>query len=413
MLKRNRLVPYLFLGSTPYLRVVAIDCSFAAQVVPGRGLVPAPRREPVRERQVADAPVGLEHPHHLAEHGAPVRDVLEHVRAVDDPGATVADRQGLPVTDDGRVRRPVVEAELGEIVFDDVAMRPRGLERLRGVARPAADVDRGHTGGIDVATDVPQRVAREVVVEGVRIRRLLPEQLEEVDAARDSLGRNVGGRRVRRHPSRLGVTNHSGLPRRAGVVVVDRGDCRAQERLQRGVPREPRGPGLGPSPHRLPPRAILGQRDPLPHERVIVGGQDAGHPVDDGIAHTGDVVGERGSRAQPRLDDREAPPLTFGRVQQQPGLGEQLGLARLADPSLDHDRGECRIRSNALPRCARDRARRRRGPVVRRSVVRLVPSGRAGGRSACSWPIDRGTGTAARRFAAGRCPAARPTHRGP
>ena len=75
--------PNLFFGSCPCRRGVAAARAAATEVVPGRGLVPAPRAEPGR---VADEDQAARpgDPDHLLRHEPRVGHVLEHVGGVAD-----------------------------------------------------------------------------------------------------------------------------------------------------------------------------------------------------------------------------------------------------------------------------------------------------------------------------------------
>src|SRR6185437_14650819 len=130
----------------PVLRQLAVLAHVPAlrgpgtEIVPGRHLVPAPRREPVRERQVDQAP-GLGGPDHFLDQPARIPDVLEHVRRNADVGAAVTHRQPEPVREYRTWRGVAAAGHLALVYLEQVAVGPTRAEFPGDVARSTADVE--------------------------------------------------------------------------------------------------------------------------------------------------------------------------------------------------------------------------------------------------------------------------------
>ena len=149
-----------------------------AQVVPGRHLVPAPRRVPVGEGQV-DQPARAGHPDHLLGQPHRVRDMLEHVRGEHHVGGAVADREPVPVRDHRAGRRGAPAVQFVRIRLEQVAVGPAGPEGRGEPAASAAHVHDRPAVQLTVLGDLLHGVLGEVRVELLRVGLLGQEHPEE------------------------------------------------------------------------------------------------------------------------------------------------------------------------------------------------------------------------------------------
>ncbi len=148
------------------------------EVVPGRHLVTAPGRVPVRERQV-DEPAGPGRPDHLVDQAEGIPDVLEDVGGEAHVGAAVADGKPVTIGHHGAARHRAAAGQLAVVGLEQVAAGAPGAEGGREVAGPAADVDDRAPGQLAVVPDLADRVLGEAGVEAVGVGLLGQEQPEQ------------------------------------------------------------------------------------------------------------------------------------------------------------------------------------------------------------------------------------------
>ena len=158
--------------------LVATRRTLPANVVPGRGLVPAPWRQPVGERDKNDA-ARPGHPHHLGQHRAPVRHVFQHVGGEAHVDGAGRQREAHRAADHTAGLRA---AEAGQFPAVGIQAYHAGAGRaeLAGeVPRPTADVGHHLPGQVQVLAELAGGVAAEAGVVQVRVRLLGAERPQQ------------------------------------------------------------------------------------------------------------------------------------------------------------------------------------------------------------------------------------------
>ena len=131
----------------------------AAEVVPRRRLVPAPRRQPVGVRH-EDHPAGPGDPDHLGEHRAPVPDVLEDVGGEADVDRARGDRQAQRAARHGARPGRAVRGQLAEAGIHAAGPGPGRAQRPGEEARAAPHVDHGLPAKIRVLAKLRNGIRR-------------------------------------------------------------------------------------------------------------------------------------------------------------------------------------------------------------------------------------------------------------
>ena len=238
----------LVLRRLPVLALVAARGPAPAEVVPRRGLMPAPGREPVGERHEDDPP-WPGHPHHLGKHRAPVTDVFEHVGGEADIDGAGGERKAQRGADGAAGLRPAQGRQFPAVGVH--AHRPGtcASQLPDEEAGPAADI--GHDPAVQsrVLAELADGVAGEGGAVGGRGCLLGAERAEQAGAAGHispewAIGHlgvlasgAAGGRRARAGGSRRRRTP-AGSPRPPGWTARRRrSPARSRSRPRSAHPR--------------------------------------------------------------------------------------------------------------------------------------------------------------------------------